>query len=241
MACPHHRINSGKKGTALEHSRYIERHGRYSRSHHDLVHTAFGNMPPWALDGPATFWAVADAHERSNGAAYREHVIALPNELTIEQLIALAERLVRELVGNKPYQYAIHAPKAELEDALNPHIHLMYSDRVPDGIDRPVNKTFARYNARSPALGGWRKDSGGRSPQELGEHVTATRMAIAGLQNEALARHGHAARVDHRSLRAQGGEQCPERHLGPARVRKLTPEERARISESRRSRSKLVG
>src|SRR3546814_9778396 len=49
----------------------------------------------------------------------------------------------------------------------NPHIHLMYSDRVSDGIDRTPDRVFARFNPTHPAAGGCRKDSGGRTPIEL--------------------------------------------------------------------------
>lgn len=232
MASFHHRIKSGKKGTAKEHSTYIDRRGRFS-SRGDLLHTGYGNMPHWARGNPTLFWRMADTHERANGAAYREHEIALPNELTIEQLIALAERLVRELVGNKPYQYAIHAREGNLGGIPNPHLHLMYSDRIPDGVDRPAERVFSRFNPARPENGGWRKDSGGKNRMELRNQVIATRKTIADLQNQALAEHGHEARVDHRSLREQGRQRRPERHLGQARVRGMSPDERATFAAHR--------
>jgi hypothetical protein len=233
MASFHHRIKSGKKGTAREHAAYIERHGRHESRGEDLIYTSYGNMPAWAANNPYLFWRMADRHERANGAVYREHEIALPNELTIDQLIALAERLVRELVGNKPYQYAIHAPDGSIGAIPNPHVHLMYSDRMPDGIERSPERTFSRYNAKQPELGGCRKDSGGLSPLELRANVLYTRKAIANLQNEALAENGHEARVDHRSLREQGKQRHPERHLGQVRIRGMSADERATYAEAR--------
>ncbi|THD10817.1 plasmid mobilization protein, partial [Pseudofulvimonas gallinarii] len=158
---------------------------------------------------------MADQHERANGAAYREHEVALPNELTVAQLIELAERLSRKLVGNKPFQYAIHAPEGKLGGIQNPHVHLMHSDRIPDGIDRSPDRMFARYNALQPSAGGCRKDSGGRSPMELRQQVIASRKLVADIQNQALAEHGHEARVDHRTLRDQGVRRRAEHHLGP--------------------------
>lgn len=65
-----------------------------------------GNLPTWAGGEPKAFWSMADRHERANGAAYREHEIALPSELTRPELIVLAERLAQRLAGTKPYQYA---------------------------------------------------------------------------------------------------------------------------------------
>lgn len=225
MASFHHRIKSGKKGTAKEHAAYIERRGRH-RTREDLVHASHGNLPDWTEGDPIKFWREADKHERANGAAYREHEIALPNELTQEQLIDLAERIVQQVVGVKPYQYAIHMPEGKLGGILNPHMHLMHTDRIPDDIERTPDRMFTRYNPQHPERGGWRKDSGGKSPIALRDHVIATRKAIATLQNAALAEHGHTARVDHRSLREQGQRRVPERHLGQGKVRGMTVQER---------------
>lgn len=233
MASFHHRIKSGRKGTAREHASYIERHGRYENRGEDLIYTTYGNMPAWATNNPNLFWQMADKHERANGAVYREHEIALPNELTVDQLIALAERLVRELVGNKPYQYAIHAPDGSLGAIPNPHVHLMYSDRMPDGIERAPEQTFSRYNSKKPELGGCRKDSGGLTPLELRDNVIIMRKTIAELQNEALAENGHETRLDHRSLREQGKQRRPERHLGQVLIRDMSANEKAAYAEAR--------
>ena len=213
MASIHHSIKSGKKGSARRHSTYIGREGSNS-TREDLIHIGYGNLPDWARGNPGYFWSMADKHERANGAAYREHEIALPNELTKEQLIELAERLVRNLVGGKPYQYAIHASEGSIGNIQNPHLHLMYSDRVPDGIDRAPEQMFSRFNAKAPETGGCRKDSGGKTPLQLRQEVTATRRLAAETQNHMLAECGYDARVDHRSLRAQGLERRAERHLG---------------------------
>lgn len=232
MASFHHRIKSGKKGSAKEHATYIERQGRYS-DREDLVHTQDGNLPDWADGDPLKFWKGADFYERANGAAYREHVIALPNELSIEQICVLAERLALELVGTKPFQFAIHASEGQLGGIPNLHMHLMYSDRVQDGIDRPVERMFSRYNPKHPEIGGCRKDSGGKGPMELRDEVIAARKKIADIQNQALAEHGVNARVDHRSLREQGQKRRPERHLGPLRIKNMSEGEKALYAATR--------
>lgn len=228
MASFHHSIKSGRKGSAVAHATYISNGGR-----EDLIYTSYGNLPEWAGDNPRLFWRMANTHERANGAVYREHEIALPNELTREQLIELAERLVRELVGTKPYQFAIHAPDGRLGGISNPHVHLMYSDRVPDGIKRPPEQMFSRFNPKCPETGGRRKDSGGKTPLDLRNHVISSRKKIADIQNQALAEHGHDARVDHRSLREQGRQHQPERHLGPARIRGMSPNEKTTYAAHR--------
>lgn len=232
MASFHYSIKSGKKGSARRHATYIERLGVHG-DRDDLIHSSHGNMPNWVGNDPSLFWSMADRHERANGATYREHEIALPNELTIPQLIELAERLVRNLVGSKPYQYALHAPEGKLGGIPNPHIHLMCSDRMPDGIERTPETMFSRYNAKQPSMGGCRKDSGGKNPMELRQQVTASRKMVAETQNQALAEYGHEARVDHRSLRDQGLAQPAERHLGQKFIEDMAAAEKSQYAQCR--------
>lgn len=234
MASFHYSIKSGKKGTARRHGAYIDRKGVLS-ARNDLVHSSHGNLPAWAQDDPGTFWVMADRHERANGAAYREHEIALPKELSIEQQIELAERLARALAGSKPFQYAIHAPEGALEGAGNPHVHLMCSDRVPDGFKREPHRTFARFNPDNPDKGGCRKDSGGKSPLELRQQVTASRKLVADTQNQMLAECGFSTRVDHRSHRERGVERRPERHLGPMLIKQMADAEKVQYLDYRAS------
>lgn len=226
MASFHYSIKSGKKGTARRHGGYILREGSHSKRQ-DLVHASHGNLPPWSQEDPKAFWSMADRYERANGAAYREHEIALPSELTRPQLIELAERLAQRLAGPKPYQYALHAPDGALGGIENPHVHLMCSDRIPDGIERAPDRMFSRFNPTRPAEGGCRKDSGGKSPMELRKDVTTKRKLVADTQNEMLAECGHTTRVNHRSLREQGLDRRAERHLGPLLVKEMADGERA--------------
>jgi hypothetical protein len=232
MASFHHRIKSGRKGAAAEHSAYIARIGRHE-GRSDLLDIGFGNLPDWAGGEPTAFWAAADKYERANGASYREHVIALPGELTIWQIRELVEKIARELIGSRPFQYAIHSPPAALGEVSNIHVHLMFSDRMPDGITRPAELMFRRFNADAPEKGGCRKVSGGRTRMQLRDELIEVRRKCAVLQNEALASHGHAARVDHRSLKKQGVSRSPEKRLGPARIRAMSPDEKKGFREAR--------
>jgi hypothetical protein len=234
MASFHHRIKSGKKGTGADHAAYIARKGKHSHRG-DLVCSGYGNLPNWAGSEPSVFWKAADKHERANGAVYREHEIALPDELTRAQQKELVGDLVAALAGDKPYQYAVHAPISALEGAANTHLHLMYSDRMQDGIKRSPEQTFSRHNRKYPERGGCRKDSGGKNPLVLRDDVIETRRKCAELQNAALAKHGHTARVDHRTLKQQGIDRIPERHLGPARIRNMSSAEQERYVAARQS------
>lgn len=232
MASFHHRLKSGKKNTAADHARYISRTGKYSERE-DLIDSAFGNMPAWAQDDPLLFWKAGDTHERVNGAVYREHEIALPTELSREQQKELADQLTSALVGNKPYQSAMHEPKAAIGDGTNTHLHLMYSDREDDGIERSPEQTFRRYNAKHPELGGRRKGSGGKNKMQIRDELIAIRKKCADLQNAALEKYGHAARVDHRTLKDQGIERMPENHLGQARIRGMSKDQREQYNAQR--------
>lgn len=237
MASYHCTVKVGGKGKAGSHSAYISREGKYSgrERYEDLESTAYGNMPKWAEHNPAHFWGAADEHERVNGATYREIEVALPRELTPAQRRELVEDFIEQELGERhAYQWAIHTPTAALEGGEQPHAHIMYSERTLDGIDRDPEQYFKRYNGKSPERGGCRKDSAGTE-----ERLQATRERWASVQNAHLERHGHAARVDHRSLKAQGIDREPERHIGPSRTQDLTPEAVAALLERRAAEGQL--
>lgn len=240
MATYHWEIKSGRKGSAKRHASYITRSG-FLAQRQDLVAVSYGNLPDWAEGSPARFWEEADKHERRNGATYREIVVALPNELTAAQNIELVNCYVQELVGSKSYQYAVHCPSAALGDVSQPHAHIMVSDRVPDGISRSAEQHFRRHNPAFPERGGCKKDSGGRLPLELRAEVTARRERWAALQNEFLARYGHAETVDHRTRIARGLSPAAERHFGPAGVRALKFKAKEALRASRRGEDGTLG
>jgi len=236
MATYHMSVKSGKKGQATEHAEYIARKGKYGKNSkgEDLLALEHGNLPVWANDNPDFFWKMSDKFERANGAVYREFEIALPRELTLNQNLELVREFIKEEVGDKPYQLAIHAPTAALGDDKQPHTHIIISDRKPDGIIRPPEQHFKRYNSARPELGGCKKDSGGREPAILKEAIMSQRKHLADILNHHLEKHGHDARVDHRSNRDRGIEADAERHLGSAAINKMTGEEKERYKENRR-------
>lgn len=237
MASFHFRIRSGKKGAALQHADYIARRGRFS-SREDLVQSIEGNLPDWTGGDRRVFWRASDKHERKNGASYRELVFALPVELSMEQNMEIVERCIQEIVQDRPYQAAVHAPKATLGCCTNLHAHVMYSDRLPDGIKRTPEQTFRRHNPRNPSAGGCKKASGGMNRAQLREELVDKRRRCAEIQNRMLAKYGHEARVDHRALKDQGSTRQPERNLGPARVKRMTEEERTAFVEQHRGGGK---
>lgn len=226
MASYHFEIKSGKKGAATEHARYITRQGKFAERK-DLLATGYGNLPAGADGDPSTFWHNADLHERANGAAYREAIIALPNELGPAERRQFLDEIIPELIGDRPYQWAIHGPEGKLEGIRNVHAHVMYSDREPDGVARPIEQVFRRYNREHPDRGGRRKASGGRSRLQLRDELIAKRKLVADVENKMLADVGSTERVDYRSYKDRGIERKPERHLGPARVNRMTSVDKA--------------
>lgn len=231
MASFHFEIKSGRNG--YDHSHYVAREG-FHRKREDLVATGYGNLPVWAEDDPAAMWKAAEKFERKNGAVYREATIALPIELTVEQNQALVADLVSKLALGKPYQFAIHAPKSSLEGEVIPHLHLMTSDRVDDGIERSADRFFARHDRINPEKGGRRKSSGGRTRMQMRDELIVTRELVADTINRHLAINGHEARVDHRTLRERGVNRKAERYLGPVKVKNMSTKEKAAYVSARK-------
>lgn len=235
MASYHFCVKSGKKGTAADHAAYIAREGVFDKPEkkQDLVAKGHGNLLEWSKGNPSKFWQIADQTERVNGSAYREYVAALPIELTMEQNKVLVNTFIEQEIVDKPYQYAIHLPSAALGTGLQPHVHIMFSDRRHDGIERGADQYFRRYRPSSPSQGGAKKDSGGKDPFALRESLKRLRERWADVQNSHLEMNGHTARVDARSNRDRGISQDPERHLGAVRINMMTAEEREQYVDTR--------
>lgn len=226
MASYHCTATIGGAGASAAHADYIGREGKYKNKpdDDDLEAVGHGNLPNWAGESPRAFWQAADEFERANGSTYRELVVALPRELTPPQRQALVVDFIREELGDRhAFHWGIHNPKAALEGGEQPHAHIMYSERILDGIERPREQFFKRFNGKSPQKGGCKKASGGKTKDENVEALLVTRERWARVQNEHLARYAHDARVDHRSLKDQGIDREPERHLGQAQVQTQSP------------------
>ena len=157
------------------------------------------NAPEWA-GYRASLWNAAEAAERrKNSTVAREFEVALPSELSPGERQELAMRFARELVGRHGFAADVCLHKAGRGgDRRNHHAHILCSTRRlgPDGFN---NKTRELDDLK-------------RGPAE----VTRWRERWAELQNELLKEHGLGARVDHRSLEAQGLARVPTHHKGPA-------------------------
>jgi len=227
MASYHLSVKTGGKGNASPHADYIAREGKYAREKDsDLEHKESSNMPAWAAHKPSEFWKAADTFERANGCTYREIEIALPRELKPEQRLELVRDFVRQEIGDRhAYQFAIHNPKAAIAGGEQPHAHIMFSERLNDGIHRDPEQYFKRANTKAPERGGAKKERFGETPTGRREYLVAQRERWADLQNEYLERYQHTDRVDARSLKAQGIDRKPERHLGAGQVQRFDTEQ----------------
>lgn len=163
MATYHLSLKNGKTGTAKQHADYILREGRFSsgRRAEELVYKN-ANLPHWAMSA-SDFFAHADKYERTNGRAYSEFEIALPNELTHEENQKLVNDFVGKHIGNnKVWAYAIHSKPATFnDDEEQIHSHIMFCERVvEDGMTKAKSpsKFFKRYNGKSPDNSGYKKD-----------------------------------------------------------------------------------
>lgn len=200
-------VTAGTKGKASPHAQYIAREGKYAKpSNHaeKLEYTGHGNMPKWAEHDPNYFWKMADEHERKNGSTYREHVIALPRELSEEQRHELVKDWIEKEIGDKhAYQYAIHNPPA-LDGGEQPHAHIMFSERTIDGIERDPDQYFKRYNSKNPEKGGAKKANTGMKPAERRAELKAQRERWEVTCNAHLEKAGSHERISMKSLKEQG-------------------------------------
>jgi len=235
----------GKAGKAAPHAAYIAREGQYANRlerNERLEATEAGNMPAWAQFNPQAFWQASDAYERKNGTTYREMEIALPRELDAEQRAALVREFVRQEIGDRhAYQWAIHVPTAA-DGGEQPHVHLMYSERQRDGIERDPEQYFKRYNAKAPEKGGARKGYGPNAGQTLTRAERAAELKeLRGrwqaMCNTHLERAGVAQRIDMRSHAERGTGMEPERKQLPSEWR---GQGRVNVIEFRQARAELA-
>lgn len=163
-----------------------------------------GNMPNFAEGKPAEFWNAAEVYERSNGRTCSSLVVALPKELTQEQRIELAEAFIAEFADRYRYPFtcAIHNHAGALAGQDQPHLHLIYSERHVDGIERTPEQFFKRYNPEQPEKGGAQKltaDVLGMGKAQLQLY----RKKAEELINDSLERYAPTKKVEIRGIQVE--------------------------------------
>ena len=161
----------------------------------------------WARDREALWNAAERAENRSNSRVAREYELALPHELTRPQRLELVRAFAAEIADchGVAVDFAVHAPHRE-GDTRNHHAHVLATTRViePAGLGEKATIEWSDTNRRKAKLEPAKKE------------IEAIRERWAQLANEKLLENGIQARIDHRSLTAQGIEREPTSHLGPS-------------------------
>jgi hypothetical protein len=161
----------------------------------------------WARDRE-TLWNAAEvAENRSNSRVAREYELALPHEMNHAQRVDLVRSFSQGIADRYGVgvDFAIHAPHRE-GDERNHHAHVLATTRTiePGGLGAKSEIEWSDGNRRKAGLG----------PAK--EEIGAIRAQWAELTNERLQALSLDARIDHRSLEAQGIEREPTTHLGVA-------------------------
>lgn len=153
------------------------------------------NSPTWASDRTALWNAAEHAEKRKNSTVAREFEVAIPEELNKAQRLELVGEFARDLVQRHgmAVDVALHEPGKE-GDKRNHHAHILCTTRrlTPEGFK---DKTRELDDRKTGEVEHWR-------------------ARWAEIANHHLERAGVDARIDHRSLEAQGSELVAKVHLG---------------------------
>ncbi|MGG7576389.1 Ti-type conjugative transfer relaxase TraA [Rhizobium sp. Nf11,1] len=193
----------------------------------ELVHEELAlpeQIPAWLherVDGKSVAWAsealwnsVEAFETKSNARLARELIIALPEELTRVENIALVREFVRDTLTST----GIVADWAYHDKEGNPHIHIMTTLRAlsEDGFgpkNSPVlgenGEPLRRKKTRKIVYERWAGDK---------ETLKAWKIAWAETANRHLALAGHEIRLDGRSYAEQGLDGIAQKHLGPEKA-----------------------
>ncbi|NEK15965.1 Ti-type conjugative transfer relaxase TraA [Rhizobium leguminosarum] len=203
----------------------------YRRGASELVHeelTLPDQAPDWlrsAVEGRSVagaseaLWNAVEAFEKlANARLARELIIALPEELTRAENIAL----VREFVRDNFTSEGMVADWVYHDKDGNPHIHLLTTVRplTEEGFgpkNTPVlgeNGEPLRFVTPGRLTGRIVYKSWGGDKETL----QAWKVAWAETANRHLALAGHDIRLDGRSYAEQGLDGIAQRHLGPEKA-----------------------
>ena len=148
--------------------------------------------------------------------------IALQNEFTLEENMAIARQFVMEnfVAKGMIVDMAVHDPDKG-EGIPNPHIHVMCPVRPmrEDGTWGEKQKREYLFDADgNPILDGKGKQKFNAVPTtdwNRPEVLEQWRKAWADLVNEEFRKHGIKEQIDHRSYAEQGIDLIPQVHEGP--------------------------
>ena len=206
--------------------RYIEREDGYTHKE-DLVDKGKAHLPAWAKD-TVDFFSKAEQYGRQNHWAARVIEVALPRELSAPGRRALADAIRDTYFSQHPHSWAIHNPTAS-DGGEQPHLHLIVSMRVDDGIAREPQQWFRNYNPAHPERGGaYRYDTFDLAHRA---NVGAFRHGIARLTNCMLEHEGQAHRVYAGTLKSLWIDREAAKYLSPKDYKSRDPEARKALRD----------
>ena len=238
MASYHLRVKNdtksgGGKVSAKRHADYINREGAQSEKT-DCVYKG-SQLPKWAKNSPQRFFDAATRYEDKGNRRYKEIELSLPNELTLEQNREIIERFIANHLANHYYAYAIHAKAGELSGERHPHVHIMFSERLIDDVERISERSAYKYFRRAarPLKGEQvasferRREHGAPKDKKWHDkkYLCEMKADFARIQNEVLAKNAFSIRVDHRTLKVQQIEAEKNGDVFLAKLYKRVPEE----------------
>ena len=161
-----------------------------------------GDDMDWACDRSNLWNAAERAETRSNARVAREYLVALPVELSQGQRIALVRGFSQELSDRYGFalDLAIHAPRDfPGSDPRNFHAHLLATTReaMLSGLGAKTTLEMSDDHRR------------GRGLEPAIHELLHVRARWATVTNQALELAHVAARIDYRSLAAQGVDREP--------------------------------
>lgn len=240
---PHGKAKNGNPINTRVHYDYIAREGKYahmSNREEDLVFIQSGNMPEWA-DTPQDFWQTCEEKKSNKARGYREFMLGLQEELSLEDNIACIETLLEKtgIKNNHAYSYAVHDKTAAFDKShRNIHCHLMFNEKIIEH-DRPLGPElyFKRYstNQEGELSGGYKISRQYQSKAD----ILQLRKTWADIVNaKFVERNLTECHVDERTLKAQHDElldqgkteeaalidRTPAPHLGEAYLNPRTME-----------------
>ena len=222
-----------EKTNAQSHLEYINRERAYENRGNCIFHSH--HLPKWAHDDPKKFFQAADIYEGVGHRRYVEIEFALPNELqTVEQYRQIIDAFIAKHLSKHYYAYAIHDKIGMLSGQRHPHVHIMFSERLIDDVEKIKErsaKAFFLYPARKKKDGSeppfeekWKRGAPKDRKWCNHQYVTELRADFANIQNAVLEQNGFSIRVDHRSLEAQKEEAESKGDSSLARLFSRVPE-----------------
>jgi len=161
----------------------------------------------WARDREALWNEAERAENRSNSRVAREYEVALPHEMSRSQRLELVRSFSQSIADRYgcAVDFAIHAPHRQ-GDHRNHHAHLLATTRTIEAAGLG-EKTEIEWSDGNRQKAGLKKGK---------QEILEIRGAWEEFTNAKLKELSLEARIDHRSLEAQGIEREPTIHLGPS-------------------------